>query len=287
MASEAFRASRRRTGGHAKAIGSMLAIPLAVGVVLAAHGLHGGTLRSLIDPAAALIVLGGTLGATLITYSPLAVFGAFRATIAAFRDPHTDTQTLTSELVALAIRAHRHGVVALDTELDRIHDPFLRNGLALAIDGATPDALRDVMTAEKHAREADDELPARIVESAAGYAPTLGILGAVLGLIQVLERLNTPGALGAGIAVAFVATFYGVGLANLVLLPVAGRLRERALQAAHRRALMLEALAGLQQRINPRLLAQRMRAFAPEMPAIEDIAASLRPRRADVTGLAS
>ena len=267
--------------------GSLMAIPLAVGVVLAAHGLHGGTLRSLLDPAAALIVLGGTLAATLVTYSPLAVFGALRAIIAAFRAPESDTQALSRELVRLAIRAHRHGVVALDAELDRIRDPFLRNGLVMAIDGATPDALRDIMLAEKRAREADDELPARIVESAAGYAPTLGIIGAVLGLIQVLERLNTPGALGAGIAVAFVATFYGVGLANLVLLPVAGRLRERALQASHCRDLMLEALAGLQQRVNPRLLAQRMRAFVPELPGIEEIAARARSRRAEYAELAS
>ena len=270
---------------HASTLGSAAAIPLAIVVVLAAYGLHGGSLQSLVDPAAALIVLGGTLAATLITYSPAAVLGAVSASMAAFRADAGDTQTAASDLVALAIRAHRHGIVALDSELERIRDPFLRNGLALAIDGTSPDALRDIMAAEKRAREADDELPARIVETAAGYAPTLGIIGAVLGLIQVLERLNTPGALGAGIAVAFVATFYGVGLANLVLLPVAGRLRERALQASHRRDLTLEALTGLQQRINPRLLAQRMRAFAPQLPEIDVIAARVRARRASYAEL--
>jgi chemotaxis protein MotA len=272
---------------RATEFGSVLALPLAIGVVLAAHGLHGGVLRSLLDPAAGLIVLGGTLAATLITYSPMAVLGAVRAAGAAFGGPRHDTTTFTSELVALAIRAHRHGVVALDSELERIRDPFLRNGLTLAIDGATPESLRDIMAAEKRAREADDELPARIVETAAGYAPTLGIIGAVLGLIQVLEHLNAPGALGSGIAVAFVATFYGVGLANLVLLPVAGRLRERAAEASYRRDVTLEALAAVQQRVNPRLVAQRMRAFAPAMPAIEDIAARMRQRRTGYAELAS
>ena len=270
---------------HASTLGSASAIPLAIVVVLAAYGLHGGSLQSLVDPAAALIVLGGTLAATLITYSPAAVLGAVSASMAAFRADAGDTRTAASDLVALAIRAHRHGIVALDSELERIRDPFLRNGLALAIDGTSPDALRDIMAAEQRAREADDERPARIVETAAGYAPTLGLIGAVLGLIQVLERLNTPGALGAGIAVAFVATFYGVGLANLVLLPVAGRLRERALQASHRRDLTLEALTGLQQRINPRLLAQRMRAFAPQLPEVDVIAARVRARRASYAEL--
>jgi chemotaxis protein MotA len=278
---------RRPPSGSRTELGSIAAIPLAAGVVLSGYALHGGSVRSLLDPAAALIVCGGTLAATLVTHSPSALVAACRAAWSAFRSPAHDTSALTSDLLVLAIRAHRYGVVALDAEVERIADPFLRNGLTLAIDGTSTEVLRDVMNAEKRAREADDELPARVFETAAGYAPTLGIIGAVLGLIQVLGHLNTPSSLGAGIAVAFIATFYGIGLANLVLLPIGGRLRERAVQASHRRDLILEALPAVQQRMNPRIVAQRMRAYTPGMPAIEDLAAKVKPRRRDAVELAS
>jgi chemotaxis protein MotA len=121
--------------------------------------------------------------------------------------------------------------------------------------------LRDVVATERRARDADDEAPARVFEAAAGYAPTLGILGAVLGLIQVMQHLSEPGALGAGIATAFVATIYGVGSANLLFLPIAGRMRERAETASRRRDLIAEALFSIHARMNPRMVAQKLKAL--------------------------
>jgi len=165
------------------------------------------------------------------------------------------------------VRAHRNGVLSLEAELDEVDDEFLRNGLALAVDGVEPALLRDLLTTELRARETSDDEPARIFESAAGYAPTFGILGAVLGLIHVMRSLATPGALGEGVAVAFVATVYGLGLANLFLLPLAGRLRERALAITRRRELILEAVVALRGRMHPRLLAQTMRGMAPATAA--------------------
>ncbi len=134
-----------------------------------------------------------------------------------------------------------------------------------------------MLTVEKESREAEDELPARIFEAAAGYAPTMGILGAVLGLMRVMEHLSAPGTLGGGIALAFVATVYGVGSANLVLLPIAGRLRERAAVQARRRELITQGLQGMQQRLNPRLLAHKLRAFSSRVPRIDELTAALPP----------
>jgi chemotaxis protein MotA len=138
-----------------------------------------------------------------------------------------------------------------------------------------------MLTLEHSARHTTDDAPARVFEAAAGYAPTLGILGAVLGLIHVMERLAQPGSLGAGIAVAFVATIYGVGSANLLFLPIAGRLRERAIANAQRRELTIEALVCMHQRVSPRLIAQRLRAFSNDAPRVDEIAARLSSGQAN------
>jgi chemotaxis protein MotA len=169
------------------------------------------------------------------------------------------TDTLAARLVALAGRAHRKGLMSLESDLSSIEDHFLRDGLTLIVDGIALEGLRDVVAMERRARDADEEAPARVFEAAAGYAPTLGILGAVLGLIQVMQHLSEPGALGAGIAVAFVATVYGVGSANLLFLPIAGRMRERAANASRRRDLIAEALFAIHARMNPRLVAQKLK----------------------------
>jgi len=243
-------------------IGSLLMLPLGIAVVIGAQRLEGGAPQSLLQGAAALIVFGGTMAAVLVSYSPKDVLNAVSRAIDTFRVVDTSTDTLTQRLVAIAGQAHRKGVMTLENELPAIEDPFLANGLTLVVDGITIEALRDITASERRAREADDEAPARVFEAAAGYAPTLGILGAVLGLIQVMQHLSEPGALGSGIAVAFVATVYGVGSANLVFLPLAGRLRERAHAESRRRDLIAEALFAIHERMNPRLVAQKLRALS-------------------------
>lgn len=243
-------------------LGSLLMLPLGVVVVLGAQLLEGGSPQSLMQGAAALIVFGGTIAAVLVSYSPREVLAAIHSVAETFRVPNTTTDKLTQRLVAIAGQAHRKGVMTLESDLQSIEDPFLANGLAMVIDGVAIEALRDITVTERKAREADDEAPARVFEAAAGYAPTLGILGAVLGLIQVMQHLSEPGALGSGIAVAFVATVYGVGSANLLFLPLAGRLRERAVAASRQRDLIAEALFAIHERMNPRLVAQKLRALS-------------------------
>jgi chemotaxis protein MotA len=243
-------------------VGSLVMLPLGIVVVLGAQILEGGAPRSLLQGAAALIVFGGTMAAVLVSYSPQEVLEAIRKVAGTFRVVDTTTDKLAQRLVAIAGQAHRKGVMTLENELTAIDDPFLANGLALVIDGIAIEALRDITATERRARDADEEAPARIFEAAAGYAPTLGILGAVIGLIQVMQHLSEPGALGSGIAIAFVATVYGVGSANLIFLPLAGRLRERAHAASRQRDLIAEALFAIHARMNPRLVAQKLKALS-------------------------
>ena len=208
---------------------------LGIAAVLVAQALAGVPVRALVQLEAALIVFGGTLGALVITHSISEVLASARAVARTFRPSRDDTDATTATILGLARRAHRRGLVSIEAELEGVGDPFLREGLMFALDERSPDSVRDVLSVESSSRLSVEEAPARLLESAAGYAPTFGILGAVLGLIHVMRSLSTPGALGGGIAVAFVATVYGLGLANLVLLPLAGRVREGAGRAARRR----------------------------------------------------
>jgi chemotaxis protein MotA len=260
---------------------SIALAPLGIGVVVAAQLLDGSRLGALVQGPSALIVFGGTLGAVLISYRPAEIRRAARAALDAFRAPDDDLDMIAATFVTLSIRAHRRGLQALEPDVDAVADPLFRSGLSLVVDGASPEMINDIVALEERAQEADEDAPARIFEAAAGYAPTMGILGAVLGLMRVMEHLNAPGMLGSGIALAFVATVYGVGLANLVLLPIAGRLRERAGARARRRDLIVQGLHALQQRINPRLVQQKLRVFSNRMPRIDELSAHapLRPAR--------
>jgi chemotaxis protein MotA len=265
----------RLVGASRWHLGSAAAVALGFVIVIGAQALDGGAIRSLFQVRAALIVFGGTLAATLISYSPRAILDALRAAARTFAREEDSLDSLSAQLVSWSIRAHRRGLLALEPELETVRDPFLRNGLMLAIDGASSEMLRDVLSVERLAQEGRDEVPVRIFEAAAGYAPTLGILGAVLGLIRVMENLTAPNALGSGIAMAFVATVYGVGFANLVLLPIAGRLRERSAWMSRRSDLVIEALVDVQRRSNPRLVVQKTRGFTTSVPRVEEIARRL------------
>ena len=260
---------------------SIVLAPLGIAVVVAAQVLDGSALAGLLQGPSALVVFGGTLGAVLISYTPAEILHAGREACRAFLAADDDTDTLAATFVALSIRAHRRGLPALEQEIDHLTDPFLKEGLMLVIDGATAETVSEVVGFERSSHEAEEDVAARIFEAAAGYAPTMGILGAVLGLMRVMEHLGTPGMLGSGIALAFVATVYGVGVANLVLLPIAGRLRERAAARARRRELIARGLQELQQRTNPRMVARKLRAFSSRMPRLEDLSAHavLRPAR--------
>ena len=232
---------------------------VGIGLVLGGHGLEGGRMQSLLQGAAAVIVFGGTLGAVLLSF-PLR---DLRTAVTSLRHLVVDDAPPADGTVALigrfAVRARKEGLLALEDDADRMSDPFLKRALALAIDGTASTTLRAMLEDEIATREEMEEIPARVFEAAGGYAPTVGILGAVLGLIHVMENLADPSNLGSGIAVAFVATIYGVGSANLIFLPIGSRFRARAQRNARRREAVLEGVMAIQEGLNPRLIDQKLR----------------------------
>jgi chemotaxis protein MotA len=248
-------------------VSSVLGVPIAVGVVLMAQAFDGGSARSLWQPTAALIVFGGTFAAVLVSFPLQTVLQAVRAVIHSLHSAGEDLEAVVRQLVGYAVLSRRQGVVALEGELDKTPDEFLRNALMLVSDGTAPKVTRQILDAENQGRRRVEEVPADVLETAAGYTPTLGILGAVLGLIRVMQHLSDPSRLGTGIAIAFVATVYGVGAANLVLLPFATRLRGRARSETLRRELIIEGMIALQEGLNPRLIEQQLRNYASPPPA--------------------
>jgi chemotaxis protein MotA len=253
---------------------SLVGVPIAIGVVLLAQALDGGSAKSLWQPTAALIVFGGTFGAILVGFSLKEVVHTVGAAIDAFRGRADGIEPVVKRLVGYAMVSRRNGVLALESELDNTSDEFLRNALMLVSDGTTPKTTRQILDVENQARRAAAEAPADMLETAAGYTPTLGILGAVLGLIRVMQNLGEPSKLGTGIAVAFVATVYGVAAANLVLLPLATKLRARARDESLLREIMIEGMVALQEGLNPRLIEQQLRSYVT--PSTPRTASSVR-----------
>jgi chemotaxis protein MotA len=238
-----------------------IGLPLGVCLILAGQAIEGGSVRSVLQLTAALIVVGGTAGAVLVSFPLHDIRRALASVRTVVADTYEPVEQTIAEIVRLATKARRHGMLSIDAELDATRDVFLRKSLAHVVDGAHPESLRDLMELEIAMQQEHDEAPARVFESAGGYSPTMGILGAVLGLIQVMEHLDEPSRLGAGIAVAFVATVYGVALANLVFLPIATKLKTRAQRTARRRELMMEGVIAIQEGLNPRLIEEKLRAF--------------------------
>ena len=237
------------------------------GVILAIVGIvagllmEGGNLGQILQPTAALIVFGGTMGAVLLQFPLTTVVSAFRGMAHIFAAPQKHDHHLIGQLVGFANKARRNGVVSLDADLKTIEDPFLRQTLMLAVDGTEPAELRKMMHVSLDSLlEREEQLPA-VFESAGGFSPTIGILGAVLGLIQVMQHLDNIQEVGRGIAVAFVATIYGVGIANLFFLPFAGKMRIRIRDGQRRREMMLEGVISILEGMNPRMLEVKLTGF--------------------------
>jgi chemotaxis protein MotA len=197
----------------------------------------------------------------LLQFPLTTVVAAFRSMAHVFAAPRKQNDQLIQLLVSFANKARRNGVVSLDADLRTIPDPFLKRSLMLAVDGTEPGDLRKIMRVSLDSTiEREDQLP-MVFESAGGFSPTIGILGAVLGLIQVMQHLDNMQAVGRGIAVAFVATIYGVGIANLFFLPFAGKMRIRIRDGQQRREMMLEGVISILEGMNPRMLEVKLAGF--------------------------
>jgi chemotaxis protein MotA len=241
--------------------GSIGGALLAVMGILAGLLMEGGNVRQVLQPTAALIVFGGTLGAVLLQFPLTTVMAAFRSLAHLFAAPRKQDTQLIGLLVTFANKARRNGVVSLDADLQMIQDPFLKQTLMLAVDGTEPAELRKIMHVSLDSIVEDEERLPAVFESAGGFSPTIGILGAVLGLIQVMQHLDNINEVGRGIAVAFVATIYGVGIANLFFLPFAGKMRIRIHNGNRRREMMLEGVVSILEGINPRMLEIKLAGF--------------------------
>jgi len=234
---------------------------LGVGGIVGGLLLEGGSLSQVLQPTAAMIVFGGTAGAVLIQFPLPVVLRAVRRLTDVFLQPRLNPNLMVQELVRYANRARREGIVSLDSELESIKDPFLRKSLMLAVDGTEPQELRTMMELELDNQGEREEKVPQVFESAGGFSPTIGIIGAILGLIQVMQHLDKIDEVGRGIAVAFVATIYGVGVANLFLLPSAGKLRIRIREEQVLREMTLEGVVSILEGMNPRMLETKLLGF--------------------------
>lgn len=240
---------------------SLSGIVLALGGIIAGLMLEGGNLRQVLQPTAAMIVFGGTLGAVMLQFPLSIVLQSLRRLGSVFISPRHNAEATIERLVKYAQKARREGIVSLDADLPEIDDPFLRKSLMLAVDGTEPDELRKIMELElMNQAEREEQVP-QVFESAGGFAPTIGIIGAVLGLIQVMQHLDKIDEVGRGIAVAFVATIYGVGSANLLYLPVAGKMKIRIRDEQIIREMTLEGVASILEGMNPHMLETKLLSF--------------------------
>jgi chemotaxis protein MotA len=236
-------------------------ILLAFVAIIGGQILEGGHIGSLLQVAAFLIVMGGTVGAVLLQ-SPVKIFiNGIKMSRWVFFPPDYSPQTLIKQIINWSHISRKDGLLALESHLSVIKDPLTKKGLQLLVDGSTPDKLREVLEIDILALETHQRQSARIWEAAGGYAPTIGILGAVLGLIHVMENLSDPNLLGNGIAVAFVATIYGVGLANLVFLPVANKLKSIINEHAVLQEILVDGFVAIANGENPRLIENRLEGY--------------------------
>jgi chemotaxis protein MotA len=245
-------------------LASIIGVVLALVAILGGQALEGGSLHSITQPTAALIVLGGTIGATLVMFPGHAIKRAAKDAKRVFLAPHANGAGLTRRIVEFAQKARREGIVAIEDDAAKVADPFFRKTLGLAVDGTSSKQIRDVMDLELRTAEEEAEAGPKVFEAMGGYAPTVGIIGAVLGLIHVMENLSDPSKLGAGIAVAFVATVYGVASANLFFLPMAGKLKARNHHDGIMRELVVEGVCAMVDGDNPRLIEQKLQGFLSE-----------------------
>jgi chemotaxis protein MotA len=228
-----------------------------VGIAIGMY-LDGGKIGQMLQPTAAMIVFGGTLGAVMVQFPFSILTQAVKQLKGSFSGAGDPASPVIEDLMRYAARARKNGLVSLDSELGSIQDPFLRKAMMLAVDGTHSDELRQAMELEMDLEADRENVIPTVFEAAGGFAPTIGILGAVIGLIQVMQRLQNINEVGKGIAVAFVATIYGVGSANIFFLPFAGRLKMVMRRKQMLRELMLDGVIAIVERTNPRALEAKL-----------------------------
>ncbi|MDH4581011.1 flagellar motor protein [Pseudomonas sp. BN415] len=240
---------------------SLIGVILAFVAIIGGNYLEGGHAAALLNGPAALIVLGGTLGAAFLQ-TPMNIFKRALVIIRwILFPPQVDLAGGITRVVNWSMTARKEGLLGLEPVADNESDPFARKGLQLLVDGAEPESIRSILEVDLFTQEGRDLQAAKVFESMGGYAPTIGIIGAVMGLIHVMGNLADPSQLGGGIAVAFVATIYGVGFANLLLLPIGNKLKSVAMRQSRYREMLLEGILSIAEGENPRSIELKLQGF--------------------------
>lgn len=246
-------------------LATIIGLVLGFGAVIGGQVLEGGHISAILQPTAALIVLGGTFGATCVSYPVKDLIKALKDAKKVLLPGKQDMEQVIKDLASYSEMARRNGLLALQPLINESSgDPFKTKALQLVVDGTDPQQFKDFMEIELASFESHEKASAEVFEAAGGYAPTIGIIGAVLGLIHVMENLSDPSKLGAGIAVAFVATIYGLVTANLVCLPAATKLKKNLKQQVLVKTLIIEGLLDIQSGMNPRLIIMKLQGFLAE-----------------------
>ncbi|MCW2503393.1 MAG: motA [Actinomycetia bacterium] len=242
---------------------SIIGLVLGLGAVFGSMIMEGGNPASIFLPPALVLVFLGTFGAVMIGGTLKDALGFFGSVAKAFMAKVTSPAALIEATVSLAERARREGLLALEDAIKAVENPFLRKGLEMAVDGTDPEEVREILEAEVEAKKAAVKTAAKPFTDMGGYAPTIGIIGTVIGLIHVLENLSDPGKLGHLIAGAFVATLWGVMSANVLWLPLGSRIKRIGELEIHQMELVIEGVMAIQAGANPRLIAQKLRSLCP------------------------
>jgi chemotaxis protein MotA len=250
-----------KSGGLRPDLATVLGLIIAAAGILGGLVLEGGKVTDVAQVTAAMIVFGGTVGAVLITTPLPGVIQALKALPMVFLDRGKDPNAALEEIIRYATKARKNSIISLETDLESIADPFLKKALSLAVDGSDMQEIRKIMELEISQTEKNGEAKAKVYEAAGGYSPTIGIIGAVLGLIQVMKHLENIDEVGRGIAVAFVATVYGVAVANIFFLPCANKLKARMHSEIENQELLLEGVLSIVEGLNPKLIRVKLEAF--------------------------
>lgn len=243
---------------------TIVGMVLALGAILGGNIMEGGHTDSLMQLTAAIIVMGGTIGAVVVQFPGDKLKLALKQIKQVFSPVKLNPTEVIQTIVTLANKARREGLIAIEKDAASVADPFMRRALELAVDGTDSRELRSALEMELGQFEAEGEIGVKFMEAAGGYSPTIGIIGAVLGLIHVMQNLSDPSKLGAGIAVAFVATVYGVATANLFYLPMSGKLKMRLHEQVVIKELVIEGICDIADSKNPRLIERKLGAFLHE-----------------------
>lgn len=268
-------------------VATLLGLMIAAGGILGGLVFEGGKLTDIGQVTALVIVLGGTIGAVMVTTPSKTLVRALKCLGTVFLENEQPPEQVIDEIIGYATKARRHSIVSLESDLENVSDPFLAKALSLSMDGTDLQELRNMMELDLDLQQRRGEAIAKVYESAGGYAPTIGIIGAVLGLIQVMKHLENIEQVGKGIAVAFVATVYGVASANLFFLPVANKIRARLHETMHLKELMLEGVSSIVEGLNPKLIRVKLEAFLDDAPTSADRARTPRTARSRTAAVES